>query len=557
MKNTMKKLLALTMAIVMVMAMSVTAFAEDNGSITVENATKGQDYAVYKIFDATIATTTDEDGNVVPDGISYTASEAQKKFYEELEGNPFVFTENSDGTYYVTINENLGERGGVWSTENIADQYIIDFFKGLFVGEDGYSGLMSSLEYLSRIGIVGKGTSETADANTVKFEGLDYGYYLVTSSLGSAVSITSTQPDAKVIDKNTQEPTTDDDMKKIGVVGEDGTVSYVDATNASVGDVVAFKITVHAVNYVTKDDESEIVYQYVITDTPTNMAIDEKSITVAVGERGLVSGQYTVEIDDDGKLSVTIPWAKKSDENGDYDTSLYEAPVDIVVTYNAEILAGAVKEDDEGNTSGAANSAAASYNDSTAIGGGDKVTVSTYYFDLTKTDGGKAVEGQLNTNVLAGAVFEIYETEDGTTPITLVDEGNGVYHVADSTEIAGAGVEGSTITLVTAITTPESGKVQVKGLGNGTYYLEETKAPDGYNKLDGRQSIEIKDSDKADTVENGTTTAYGVEVENNAGTELPETGGIGTTIFTVVGSILVIGAAILLITKKRMGGATK
>ena len=105
---------------------------------------------------------------------------------------------------------------------------------------------------------------------------------------------------------------------------------------------------------------------------------------------------------------------------------------------------------------------------------------------------------------------------------------------------------------VTEITTDATGKFTIKGLDADTYYLTETAAPAGYNKLAGPVTIVIGENG----VVNGTTEApQGVDevkVLNQSGAELPSTGGIGTTIFYVLGGVLVVGAAVLLVTKKRM-----
>ena len=114
----------------------------------------------------------------------------------------------------------------------------------------------------------------------------------------------------------------------------------------------------------------------------------------------------------------------------------------------------------------------------------------------------------------------------------------------------------------------DNGLFNVIGLDQGTYYLKEIKAPDGYNLLKDEVKIVItatvsaedKKVTKLDVTADGTTGTgdaskgtVGIEMENNKGTELPETGGIGTTIFYTVGGVLVLAAVVLLVTKKRMG----
>ena len=99
----------------------------------------------------------------------------------------------------------------------------------------------------------------------------------------------------------------------------------------------------------------------------------------------------------------------------------------------------------------------------------------------------------------------------------------------------------------------KNGQVRVVGFDNGTYYLEETVTPDGYNQLGARQKFIISDGN-LDATFNGDifSTGSGVHVVNKSGTMLPETGGIGTTLFYVGGGLMVAVAVVLLITKKRM-----
>ena len=110
------------------------------------------------------------------------------------------------------------------------------------------------------------------------------------------------------------------------------------------------------------------------------------------------------------------------------------------------------------------------------------------------------------------------------------------------------------------VKTPASGNIQFEGLDAGTYYLEETKAPTGYNKLTAPITVVISSTlpttggtaSYTVTADGATTTDYTVRVENKAGTELPSTGGIGTTLFYVIGGGLMVAAIVLLVTKKRM-----
>lgn len=100
--------------------------------------------------------------------------------------------------------------------------------------------------------------------------------------------------------------------------------------------------------------------------------------------------------------------------------------------------------------------------------------------------------------------------------------------------------------------TDENGEASFEGLANGTYYLVETKAPAGYNQLTEAQKVEVHDGEHNAPVTSETQLTVTAKVENQAGTLLPSTGGMGTTIFYVLGAVLVVGAGVLLVTKKRM-----
>ena len=143
-----------------------------------------------------------------------------------------------------------------------------------------------------------------------------------------------------------------------------------------------------------------------------------------------------------------------------------------------------------------------------------------------------------------GAEFKLYSNEDlaDEHEIKVVKDGNN-YRVATAEEIAA-----DPKVVVNVI---EAGHVNIKGLAAGTYYLVETKAPAGYNKLKEAVKVEIEDLDEDDNDLLSTVTAKEVSVENKAGVELPATGGIGTTIFYVVGGVLVVAAGVLLVVKKR------
>lgn len=148
--------------------------------------------------------------------------------------------------------------------------------------------------------------------------------------------------------------------------------------------------------------------------------------------------------------------------------------------------------------------------------------------------------------VLSGATFKLSYDEKGEDILKFHALGNNEYEVC-----ADADCEKEH---VTEITTDETGTFHIEGLDSGTYYLIETAAPAGYNKLANPMKVVISGA-VTDEDDKLTYTTIEAKVENKAGTELPSTGGMGTTIFYIAGGVLVVAAAVLLITKKRMSNA--
>ena len=256
----------------------------------------------------------------------------------------------------------------------------------------------------------------------------------------------------------------------------------------------------------------------------------------------------TVTTSKDGKTyKFEIVWATKNADNT--YTSLYQSPARIVLTYNATVNA-AIKPVNKNE----ANFKYYFVGDTTPEGPDDprKELVYSYTIDLNKiTEVKKTEDGEevVEKKPLTGAEFKLYADEALENEIPLVKDGNG-YRVATAEEIAA-----NPKVVVDVI---EAGHVNIKGLKAGTYYLVETKAPAGYNKLKDAVKVEIeeKNTDDPSTMSDAAITAIevtpvGAEVINNAGVELPATGGIGTTIFYVVGGVLVVAAGVLLVVTKR------
>ena len=353
--------------------------------------------------------------------------------------------------------------------------------------------------------------AEGVTYSTVTFSDLKLGYYLVDTTLGTLCSLDTTNPTVVMQEKN-EVPTNKKEVQ------EDSNSTWGATNDADIGQPVNFKSTITAQpgaeNYVFHDVMSAgLTYTGVSSITLNGTTVDASNYTV------------TAPAADGDTFDVTFTQAF-------CDT--LKANDKIVISYSATLNENAVIAG-EGNP----NTSKLSYGDSSNTKYTPDSQTKTYTWDV---DVFKYTMNGKNETALAGATFTLSKNADGSNPIALISKGNNVYRVAK------AGETGT----VTEITTDATGKFTIQGLDADTYYLTETAAPAGYNKLAGPVTIVIGENG----VVNGTTEApQGVDevkVLNQSGAELPSTGGMGTTIFYVLGSVLLVGAAVLLITKKRM-----
>lgn len=480
MKKAMKKLIAALLAVAMVCAMAIPAWAAGGttagtGSITIDKAVSGETYTIYKMFDLNSYDPT-------AGTYSYTVVSAWEDFFKDgAAGNSYITLENGHPTW-------------------VKGAQAADFAK-------------AALAYATEKNITAT-KKETATSNTVSFTGLDLGYYLVDTSLGALCGLDTTKPDATINEKN-EVPDID---KKVA----DSEGNWVTENTAKIGDTVNYKVTI------TVQTANN---RYVLHDTMSEgLTFNKDSVKVTVGTEEVATTNYDVVTTGIGTETFNV---KFKDE---YIATL-AAGTKIEVTYSAVVNAKA-KVDSDKNT----NEAHLVYGNKHET---EKHETKTYLyeFDLIKFSGS-------TKKLLGGAQFKLYDAETGGNEIKLVKNEDDTYRVATATE-----------TPVAYIETVAGKTVKISGLDKKVYYLEETVPPAGYNGLTQRVKVDLSTGSKKVTtsyLNDGTydeslaSSIGGVAVMNNAGTTLPGTGGIGTTIFYVIGGGLMVAAAILLITKKRM-----
>ena len=346
--------------------------------------------------------------------------------------------------------------------------------------------------------------------STLTFENLKLGYYLVDTSLGTLCSLDTTNPNVEMHEKNAV-PT------NVKTVQEDSTSRYGEKNDANIGQTVYFQSTIiaqkGAQNYVFHDTMGAgLTYTGVTGITLKDTTVDASNYTVVTED--LTDG-CTFEVRFTQEFCDTLATGNQ-----------------IVISYTATLNENAVIAG-----AGNPNTSKLSYGD------GSETPVSqtkTYTWDVDVFK--YTMKGQ-NEAALAGATFMLSKSTDGSKPIALVSEGSNVYRVAKT---------GETGTVVTAITTDATGKFTIKGLDADIYYLTETAAPAGYNKLADPVNIVIGENGVVNSTTENPQGVDVVKVLNQSGTELPSTGGMGTTVFYVVGGILVVGAVVLLVARKRM-----
>ena len=562
----MRRTWAILLALVLTVALAVPGFAAEGGySITITNDKAGHTYEAYQIFAGTVAS---DDEQNVGDGDGITGP---------MLGNIIWGTGvNGDALLAALKAADNGKYGACTTAADVAKA----------LGAEGATAAdAAAFAEIAAQHLTETHYDSTKGDGVYTISNLPAGYYLVKDQDGSLQGNedTATEYIVQVLGNVTMEPKDSDIPTVEKKVSEEdyhqddgyGT-TYNDVADWDIGDSVPFKLIGSIPDMSAYD-----TYEYIFTDTLSNgLTLQEETINVYIAVNRndevrdytpLTEGEdYTLTLNNvengGGSFSIefddlkTAPYIDQGNRNY------------VIVTYDATLNANA-----EIGLDGNPNSVYLEFSNNPNAAGLGRTTEDTVIV-FTYELGGTKVDGENNDTTLPGAQFVLFN--GGHTRVAAVVNGKLSgwselpvgYSAANHEEIpddAWAEVANATIT------SDENGLFSVAGLDDGTYYLREIKAPDGYNLLEDDLQIVITatttngqtwngaaaDALTALTIsvddaaaENGepNTGAVAITVENNGGSTLPETGGIGTTIFYAAGALLVLCAGVLLFVKLRM-----
>ncbi|MBQ3531979.1 MAG: SpaH/EbpB family LPXTG-anchored major pilin [Oscillospiraceae bacterium] len=487
------KIASLILAIALVFSLGITAFAEELGSITINNVTVDDEgnlaatYEIYEILDLE-SYDTDESAysyKVHPNWAAFFATDAAKDYFKIDEQN-----------YATWVGEESAERAAAFAKLALA------FAKSNSITPD--KSTTNASDYA---------IGEKDGKKEITFSGLDLGYYLVDSTVGALCGLTTTNPDAFINAKN--------HMPSISKqVQEDSLLQWDSNNTADIGQIVDYRVTIDvhegAENFILHDKmDSGLTFKEVTSiqylDTSANNTID------------IPDTLYTVKTDI-GTCTFEIHFSKELCDQ-------LESNDKVVIHYSAMLNKNAVI-----NGEGNANYAWLEFGDG-HLTEQSKTITKTFAIDLVKTDS--------QNKLIDGAEFKIYDAPENGNEVSVVLMDDGVTYRRARADETGVSIA------------VKDGIVRIVGFDNGEYYVEETKTPAGFNQLVGRQKFTISGANLEATIndvgeDKVVSTGSGVHVVNKSGTMLPETGGIGTTMFYVIGGVLVAGSLVFLVTKKRM-----
>lgn len=311
----------------------------------------------------------------------------------------------------------------------------------------------------------------------------------------------------------------------------DGKGDTADDATIGVGKSVTYTLTATVPAYPTSATAADKKFQVVDTMSK-GLAFDAGSVKVMAGTTD-VTALFSATVAGDATNGTTITFAPT---NG-YDAIAAYANQALAITYDATVTKDAVVHD------AMTNGATLEYGNDYSVES-NKVKLYTFGLDVLKYKAGDA-----SKTALPGAEFSLSLNDDGSNPISFVKDSDGVYHVA------GAGEQGGTATLAAT-----AGTLSLSGLDAGTYYLSETKAPDGYQRLTAPVKVTVTAGADGAVTESNPNNHVGfsyVEVSNTSGFSLPQTGGMGGMLLTTCAVLLLGGGLSIALGRRAKGGRVR
>uniref|UniRef100_UPI003D7813EF SpaH/EbpB family LPXTG-anchored major pilin n=1 Tax=Catenibacterium mitsuokai TaxID=100886 RepID=UPI003D7813EF len=491
----MKRILAIVCTFVMIISMATgvnavettTAATSEKGSITVKKAKAGETYKVYKI----LTLESYDKGNKAYSYVRNAAPDKWHDFVDTTEAQEFLQV-NNDG--YVTFKSNVQD------TTSGARKFA-------------FTALKYAKNKNIRATQEAQATADRTDNNTVEFKNLDLGYYLVESSVGTACSITTTDPDVTIEDKH-DAPNVGKKIVYGGKISENEKMNTV-----NIGQDIMYETTIYlkpyAQNLVLHDTmDAKLKYQTVMG---AYIEKDDNTHT------NLIPGtDFTVNTStgDNCTFEITFTKAFYQAYSNAIDSKEYTK---IVFNY------GAIVADDAPVGVAMLNKTYLSYGKNSQTQESQTETW-TYGIPVFKYTG--------DNTPLAGAKFILSKEQLPSKENALKFNVNGDKYRFTN--------KGGNVELVSS----NEGLINIEGIEDGTYYLKEIEAPKGYNLLKTSITVKVTADGK---IQVNSRTVNRVEVQNNKGSLLPSTGGMGTTLIYVVGSILVLASGIVLFSKRKEG----
>jgi len=497
-KKGLSLLVALMLLMSMTMAFTTTAFAAGTSVITINQpasdtvTNEGQVFSAYKVFDLTYA----------GDAYTYTVAADFKAF----------FSDPPDG---------LGLNGAMTDPQiaGVISSHSNDGVEIRALGD-----ALAAYIDAHRLTVLPEKSAPGTKTGATTITGLDLGYYLVTGSVKidgtettvvASCSLTSTTPNASI-------------TPKVDVPSIEKKVNGDATDNGSIGDKVEYTITAKVPENLALYDS----YTFTIHDKMGAGLTFNNDVDVRVGITEFsASGDYTLTtvispVTDETTITIALNNKKILNHMGET----------VVVTYSATINEKAVVKGMGNSNEAYLEFSNDPFNTGTGTTVPDITNVYTYEIDVFKY----TKEGETD-KPLANATFNLQIAGGDDIGVKLMATGDGtnpsVYRHMNAQEKAGGAVSD-------IIITPLSGKIKIVGLSEGSYTLTETRAPDGYNLLPDSIGVRITaiDNNANFKVTYGADGEGTIRVLNLSGTEFPGTGGIGRTIFTIGGTILMAGA---------------